>query len=196
MSATMLVGSADGAGLNEPDSNDRAMTPTAKATADPAKARAMAMAANSPPSGGPTNWLAVSSAAYSRPLARLSWSLSTTEGMTDWAAVSNRVSPTPSAKAVMYSIGRFTTSSTMPMARPPATSVRKAATLTIVRRRSRRSASAPAMSTKVSHGRRPTMATPAMSSGESVSWTASSGKAIQNTPSARLDAADEIHSFQ
>jgi hypothetical protein len=35
-----------------------------------------------------------------------------------------------------------------------------------------------------------------MRTGESVSWTASSGNAIQKTPSARLDDAEELHSLQ
>ena len=45
------------------------------------------------------NWFIDSSAAYSRPLALLSCSLDTSEGMIDWAAVSNSVSPMPSSSA-------------------------------------------------------------------------------------------------
>ena len=79
---------------------------------------------------------------------------------------------------------------------PSEMTVRSTETETIVRRRSSRSASAPANSTNTSQGRRPTTATPAISTGESVSRTASSGNAIQNTPSARFEAAEDAHSFQ
>ena len=58
-----------------------------------------AAATTSPPSGGPMNWLAVSSTAYRWLLALASRSLSVTMlGTIDWAAVSNSVSPTPRAK--------------------------------------------------------------------------------------------------
>ena len=76
------------------------------------------------------------------------------------------------------------------------TIVRSAATESIVRRRSSRSASAPANRTNTSHGRRPTTATPAMSTGSVVSWMARSGKAIQKMPSARFEAADELQTRQ
>ena len=58
------------------------------------------MATRKPPSGGPMNWFMATSTPYSRPLATLSRSRATMLGMIDWAAVSKRVSPTPSTKAV------------------------------------------------------------------------------------------------
>ena len=48
----------------------------------------------------------------------------------------------------------------------------------------------------MSHGSRLAMVTPAMSAGESVSRTASSGSAIQNMPSATFDPAEASQSFQ
>ena len=116
--------------------------------------------------------------------------------MIDWAAVSKSVSPTPRTNAVRYRIGRSTAPAPIPIASPAATPARSTVTATIVRRRSRRSARAPANSTKTSHGSRPTTETPAISTGESVSWIANSGKAIQKIPSARFEAADEAHSRQ
>ena len=99
MSATTLVCSARGAGLNEPVRRARQAAAIAKATAEPPNANPIATPARIPPTGGPTNWFIVSSTAYSRPFALASRSRSTTLGMIDWAAVSNRVSPTPSTNA-------------------------------------------------------------------------------------------------
>ncbi len=99
MSSTTLVLTARAAGWNEPVSSDRSTAAIANAMADPPNASPMAMPARMPPSGGPTNWFIVSSIAYRRPLAWLSRSRSTRLGMIDWAAVSNSVSPMPSAKA-------------------------------------------------------------------------------------------------
>jgi hypothetical protein len=116
--------------------------------------------------------------------------------MIDWAAVSNSVSPTPSTNAAMYMTGRPTMPIAIPIASPPAITARSTATLTMVRRRSRRSARAPAMRTNTSQGSRPTTVMPATRAGESVRRTASSGNAIQKTPSARFEVADEPQSFQ
>jgi hypothetical protein len=120
----------------------------------------------------------------------------TTFGMIDWAAVSNSVSPTPRTNATTYRTGSETTSATIPAASPTATTIRRSATEAIVRRRSSRSASAPATSTKPSHGSRHTTLTPATRAGESVSWIAYSGRAIQKIPSARFDAAEADQSRQ
>ena len=196
MSATTLVCTVRGAGLKDPVSRARNTAAMANATAEPPNANAIATPARIPPSGGPTNWFIVSSTAYSRPFAWLRRSFSTTLGMIDCAAVSNSVSPMPSTNAAMYSSGRLTKSPTIEAAITIATPLRRIATATMVRRRSRRSASAPATSTKRSHGRRPTTATPAIRAGESVSVIASSGNAIQNTPSARFDTADADHRRQ
>ena len=183
-------------GLNEPVRSASATAAKANARAEPAKANAIATPARKPPMGGPTNWFIVSSTAYRRPFAFDRSSRRTIDGMTDWAAVSNSVSPTPRTKAVTYSSHRLSVSVTIVMAMTRATTVRRIETPIIVRRRSSRSASAPAMSTNTSHGNRLTTATPAMRTGESVRRIASSGKAIQNTPSARFEAADEAQSFQ
>ena len=94
-------------GLNEPVRRARATAAKANARAEPAKANAMATPARKPPSGGPTNWFIVSSTAYRRPFAFDRSSRRTIDGITDWAAVSNSVSPTPSTNAVTYSSHRL-----------------------------------------------------------------------------------------
>jgi hypothetical protein len=82
------------------------------------------------------------------------------------------------------------------MASAPSNPPRKRSTRIIVRRRSSRSARAPAISENSSHGRRLAIVTPAMSAGESVRVTASRGSATQKIPSARFDPADASQSFQ
>ncbi len=99
MSATTLVGRRSPRGRLERAVRRARSAAIAKATAEPPKAKPIATPARIPPTGGPTNWFIVSSTAYSRPLAWLSRSRSTTLGMIDWAAVSNSVSPTPSTNA-------------------------------------------------------------------------------------------------
>src|SRR5687767_3197064 len=147
------------------------------------------MPMSTPPSGGPTNWFITISTAYSRPFALGRSSLSTIEGRIDWAAVSNSVSPTPSANEATYRIGSDRPSPTASTVRTARVATRKTWTLRMVNRRSSRSASAPATSTNTSHGRRPAIARPAMRIGESVSRTASNGIAMKNRPSARFEAA-------
>ena len=114
----------------------------------------------------------------------------------DWAAVSNSVSPTPSTNAATYSIHRLSVPVTIVSPISAETTIRRTETAIIVRRRSSRSASAPANSTNTSHGSRPTTATPAIRAGESVSRMASSGNAIQKIPSARFEEAEAVHSRQ
>ena len=116
--------------------------------------------------------------------------------MIDCAEVSNSVSNTPSRKATTYRTGIVATSATTATVMPASNPARTRSTSSIVRRRSSRSARAPATRANSSHGSREANATPAMSAGESVSWSASSGSAIQNTPSARFEAAEAAHSFQ
>ena len=136
-------------GLNEPVRSASATAAKANARAEPAKANAIATPARKPPRGGPTNWFIVSSTAYRRPFAFDRSSRRTIDGMTDWAAVSNSVSPTPRTKAVTYSSHRLSVSVTIVSAMTRATTVRRIETPIIVRRRSSRSASAPAMSTNI-----------------------------------------------
>ena len=165
-------------------------------SADAASAPARAAAASSPPSGGPTNWFAVSSTAYRRLFAHDSRSGATTLGRIDWAAVSCSVSPIPRAKASTYS--------THSSSRPPATtsasrpirSIRATSTRTIVRRRSSRSASAPAGRENSSQGRRPTRVTAANAPGSRVMPSATRGKAIWKIPSARFDSPEAVSSRQ
>ena len=69
-------------------------------------------------------------------------------------------------------------------------------TLRMVMRRSTRSASAPAKSTKTSQGRRPAIETPAISAGDAVRVNAISGSATKKMPSARLAAAEDVHNLR
>src|SRR6185437_9162689 len=66
----------------------------------------------------------------------------------------------------------------------------------IARRRSRRSASAPAWSAKSSQGSVTANESPAISTGDLVNLIATSGNAILTMPSARLDRPAEVHSRQ
>ena len=63
-------------------------TATIHSDAGATNAIATPAATRKPPSGGPTNWFAVSSAACRRPLARESRSRGTTSGKIDCAEVS------------------------------------------------------------------------------------------------------------
>ena len=153
---------------------------------------ASANPAITPPTAGPTNWLAVSSTAYSRLLARSSWRGSRTRfGRIDWPAVSNRVSPTPSAKATAHSIHSCWLPAATTSVSAPRTTTRPTFTSTIVRRRSSRSARAPAGRATSSHGSRATSATVANAAGSRVMLRATSGSTVCSAPSARFDAADE-----
>ena len=69
---------------------------------------------------------------------------------------------------------------------------RPTSTRTIVRRRSSRSARAPAGRANSSQGRRPTKVTPAKALGSRVMPRATSGRATRNTPSARFDKPDDV----
>ena len=131
------------------------------------------------------NSLATSSTANSRLLARVRSSRGTSAGSSDWAEVSNSVSATPRSTATAYSMGMVATSAATANARPPSSTVRTRLTRTIDWRRSSRSAKAPATGAR-SQGRRAATVTPAISSGDRVSCTASRGRATQRIPSARL----------
>jgi hypothetical protein len=162
------------------------------------KARARPAAASRPPSGGPTKVLATSSTAYSRLLARVRSSRATIAGSSDWAEVSNRVSAMPSSRATAYSMARPAWSSATARARPPSSTVRTRLTRNIVWRRSSRSARAPATGA-ASQGSRAATVTPAISTGDRVSCTASRGRATWKTPSARLanpEAARVLEKFR
>ncbi|MBB5855466.1 hypothetical protein HDA45_005553 [Amycolatopsis umgeniensis] len=68
--------------------------------------------------------------------------------------------------------------------------------MSIARRRSTRSVSTPACRANTSHGRDDTVASPAMSAGDRVYWTATRPSATLTIPSARFDSPDELHSRQ
>lgn len=88
---------------NRPCSSSITPTATAHSATDDAKAAATPTATSSPPSAGPMNSLAVSSAAWRRPLARESRLRGTTCGRIDWAHVSWTVSAAPRNSATAYS---------------------------------------------------------------------------------------------
>src|SRR4029450_2754574 len=97
--------------------------------------------------------LATSSTANSRLLARVSSSRPTTAGSSDWAEVSNRVSPTPSSTATRYSMGSVPRSTPTARARPPSSTNPTRLTRTIDWRRSSRSAKAPGTGASSQGGR-------------------------------------------
>ena len=129
-------------------------------------------------------------------MARLRSSWPTIIGMIDWAEVSNSVSPMPRAKAMTYSIHSWATSAMTRRAIAPISTARPASTSAMVRRRSSRSARAPAWRANSSHGSREATATPAIKEGDRVSVSASNGRATWKTPSARLERPDETQTFR
>src|SRR5688572_8403773 len=153
---------------------------------------ASAAAATSAPSVGPMNWLVIRSTAVSWPLAFESCALSATiAGRIDCAAVSNNVSPTPSTKATRYSVQSCSALAATTAANAASNNARPRLTNVIVRRRSSRSAKAPAWSANSSHGSRPTNVTDANAPGSRVMPSVTSGSVICSMPSARLEAADD-----
>src|SRR5215207_3989478 len=166
---------------SEANMHNTALSPSAIESAAPA---------TSAPTEGPRNWFAVSSVAESLLLARSRCSASTMLGRIDWAAVSNNVSPTPSAKPTTYNIHSSTASRATIVDSAPIAIARPKLTSVIVRRRSSRSASAPATSENSSHGNRATNDTEANVVGLRVIVSATSGTQIWYVPSARFDIAE------
>ena len=111
-------------------------------------------------------------------------------------AVSYAVSPTPMRNAVTYSIGSAAVSVASAMMSSVSAMVRPTLTALINRRRSIRSATAPAGKPSSSHGRYCTTATPATRRGSCVRMTASSGNAASLMPSPRFDSVTDVHSRQ
>jgi hypothetical protein len=158
---------------------------------------AVAPAATSRPAkGGPANWLAVSSAAYRRALARDSWSRPTSCGKIDCAEVSYSVSAVPTQTATMYRAQIEPACSTTASTSTASSAARTRFAPSIARRRSSRSASAPAGSANSSQGSVKAKTRPAISAGDRVKPMATSGRATLTIPSARSDRTAEVHSRQ
>ncbi len=181
---------------NRPCSSSITPTATAHSATDDAKAAATPTATSSPPSAGPMNSLAVSSAAWRRPLARESRLRGTTCGRIDWAHVSWTVSAAPRNSATAYSAQIDPLPNSTAATSTPRPDARTTFAVSIAARRSTRSASAPAGSANNSHGSVTATPTPATSAGESVSVTATNGNATLTTPSARFDRVEDDHSCQ
>jgi hypothetical protein len=147
-----------------------------------------------PPSGGPTNWLAVSSAAYRRPLARTRRSRGTTSGRIDCAEVSYMVSETPMSRATTYNSQIEAMPVAAATARATSSVARRTLAPTIALRRSSRSDIAPAGRANSSHGSVSANASPAIRVGDSVYRIATSGSATLRAPSARLEKAVDVQS--
>ena len=107
--------------------------------------------------------------------------------------MSAKTSAMPIRNAPATSTGRFSTPSHAVRATAVSTPARVQLAMTMIRRRSYRSASAPACSVSSSHGSAAAALTSEISSGERVRVTAMSATPTIATPSPTLDRPEAVH---
>ena len=148
------------------------------------------------PSAGPTISTLVVSADEMNPLALARPLAGTRLGSAAWLAAANRVSPTPIRKTTTSSSGNELRSTTMSSPKITRITARAASTAARRRRRSMRSAIAPAGRETRSHGRRLATVTSATSRASSVLAAASKGKATKTRPSPRPEMPMAVRKVQ
>ena len=160
-------------------------------TAWTANGQAMPAANKNAPIGGPASWFAVTKPAMSRawPIARSA--LGITIGRSVWLAESANTSATPRANMTARTRKTFTTSVTMNVHSAAITATRSPLATITMRRRFRRSASAPAQRPNRSQGSRWSIAASATRNALSVCDATSRGPAARAMPSPMLLVQDE-----
>ena len=192
----MRVGGPGRGTRNEPRTLSTSSAAAANEMLSSANGTTIAAVNRTAPSGGPTKSRETISAEARRLLANSSRGRSTRAGTMACAALSNIVSPVPSAKATRHSSQIDARSVAMATASRPTTPKRKRSVYAMIRRRSSRSTSAPLNNANRAHGRPAATDTAAIGSGSRVRLAASSGMAAVRTPSPSVETAAAVQMRQ
>ena len=152
---------------------------------------AVAVVKSSAPTAGPTSWLAVTAPAMMREFAMPRSRLSTSIGTSVPPVASANTSAVPSARSAASTTAMLTCPVTITVQSRASTTTRTPLAAMMIRRRSSRSASAPAKSPTTSQGSWSAMAAEATRSGSRVWEATSSGPAASRRPSPRLVTHDD-----
>ena len=156
-----------------------------------------APAANSAaPSGGPASWFTVMKPVCSRAFATARSSRATSIGRKVWAALSAKISAVPSRNSAASTTPMVACPVARVAASPASTTTRAAFTATTIRRRSQRSASAPASRPNSRGGSHCRVAPSATRRASDVRDATSRGPAASAIPSPRLLTHDDASSHR